>query len=228
MVSPKISIVVPVYNMSNAVQFLKRNLDSIVSQTFKDYEIVVSDDSDDDQLKIFCHKYQVRYVKNKGSKGMANNTNHAIENAKGKLIKILYQDDYFNTESSLEDINRYFVGYASWMVSGCAHSDGITQFNDHFPFYSESENTIGSPSVLTFKREVEERFDPEFHWVLDLDLYKRLYHNYGKPKILNKVNVVIGLHLGQKTYLLSDERKLLEYELLRRKYEQHPSATAKL
>ena len=65
---PKISIAIPVYNMENKDFFLKRCLDSIKSQTFHDYEIVITEKEG----------------------GMAINTNEAIRNCKGKFIKILY------------------------------------------------------------------------------------------------------------------------------------------
>ena len=216
---PKVSIVVPIYNMDDAKKFLKRNLDSITTQTFTDYEIVISDDSDDDMLKCWLDNYPIKYYKNKGSKGMANNSNNGIEKAKGEIIKILYQDDYFYNNNSLAEIVRHFKK-CEWMVSGCVHSLGFGEpINEHFPFYSESENNIGSPSVLTFSREVTERFDPEFHWVLDLDLYKRLFREYGLPRILHQINVVIGIGEHQTTHRLSDLRKNIEHQLLREKYD---------
>lgn len=223
----KVSLVIPIYNMDNAQKFLDRNLKSIYIQSFDDYEIVISDDSDDDFLKIWLSKIDmpIRYFRNMGNKGMANNTNNAINNAQGELVKILFQDDYFYDSRSLEKLVNAFTPTCQWLVTGCTHTmDGVNLFNEHKPYYSESDNTIGSPSVVTFKREIAERFDPNFHWVLDLDLYKRLYKKYGKPKIYDQVNVVIGVGLHQKTNLLTDERKALEHKLLKLKYEQHTSS----
>lgn len=216
-----ISVCIPIYEMDDAVKFLTRNLDSILSQSYQDYEIVVSDDSDNDMLKTHFRNYPLVWVKNTGLKGMANNTNNAINHAKGELIKILFQDDYFFDEHSLGEIVKYFLPHTMWLVTGCCHEaeDGMGKINPHKPYYSESENTIGSPSVLAFRAEVLERFDPQFHWVLDLDLYKRLFHKYGKPKYLNKVNVVIGLGTHQTTHKLSDRRKEIEFELLKKKYD---------
>lgn len=209
--------------MENAQYFLKRNLDSILNQKFKDYEIVISDDSVDDGLKTWLRDYPVHYFKNKGPKGMASNTNSAIDNAKGELVKILFQDDYFFDTTSLNDIDRLFTRSTFWLVTGCTHEVhyewGTTFENPHYPFYSESENTIGSPSVLTIRQDVKIRFDTNFQWVLDLDLYKQLFREYGKPKILNTTNVVIGIHDGQTTHKLSDQHKMLEHQLLRQKYD---------
>lgn len=228
---PRVSICVPIHNMENGKYFLQRNLDSIFKQTFRDFEVIITDDSEgkavdewvDEVYLPYMEKQpqmpHVRYIQNSGMKGMANNTNFAMDNASGQLIKILYMDDYFYNESSLWDIVRHFTPYVMWMVTPCLHDGGQGLFNEHKPHYSESVNTIGSPSVLTMRREIRERFDPQFHWVLDLDLYKRLYRKYGLPKILNRVNVVIGVHGGQMTHILSDQRKNLEFELLKKKYE---------
>lgn len=218
-----ITIIVPIYNMDNALYFLERNLKSIAIQTFSDYEVVVSDDSTNDTLKDWLTRieFPVVYVRNPRTRGMANNTNHAIDNASGRLIKILFQDDYFSSTQSLEEIIKHFTPTCSWLVTGCTHSlDGVNTFNDHRPYYSDSENTIGSPSVITFKREVKQRFDSNFKWVLDLDWYKQLYQEYGKPKIYDQPNVVIGVGLHQETNKLSDLEKAREHQLLKLKYEQ--------
>ena len=224
---PKVSICIPIYQgMGNSWQLLKRNLDSIIKQTFKNYEIVISDDSTDEYLSnlvlnyvsqypIFCH-----YSQNRGEKGMAQNINYAIDKANGELVKILFQDDFFYSQDSLDDIIRHFTYQTTWLVTGCTHfMDGL-YFNPHEPYFSESENTIGSPSVLTFRRTADIKFDPQFRWVLDLDLYKQFFRKYGSPKILKKINVVIGIHEGQTTYNLSDEFKIEEHRRLKEKYEK--------
>lgn len=218
----KVSCVVPIYEMDNAIELLDRNLKSIYIQSFDDYEIVISDDSENDILKIWLSKIDlpIKYVKNV-KHGMANNTNNAINNASGDLIKILFQDDFFYDSRSLENIVKSFTPTCWWLATGCTHTmDGQNFFNHHQPYYSESENTIGSPSVVTFRKEITERFDPNFHWTLDLDWYKQLYRRYGKPKIFDQANVVIGIGTHQTTSKLSDERKALEHKLLKLKYEQ--------
>ena len=217
----RVSVVVTVYKMKNWQELTKRNIESILIQSFRDFEIVVSDDSDDNEIREWLNQYgdKIKYYKNPGEKGMPNNTNHGMDMAKGELTKILYQDDYFYDERSLWDIVRHFTAWTQWMITPCIHTEnGIDFFYEHRPYYSESENTLGSPSVLTLRSEIKERFDPRFSWVLDLDFYKRLFRKYGKPKYLDKVNVVMGFHQGQMTYLLCDERKQEEFNLMRQKY----------
>lgn len=219
----KVSIAIPVYEMENAEYFLDRNLKSIYIQSFDDYEIVISDDSKTDNLKNWISKIDmpIKYYKNPLQSGMANNTNNALNNSTGDLIKILYQDDYFYDSRCLEEIVMHLTPNYQWLVTGCYHTlDGQNLFNHHRPYYSESENSIGSPSVVTIRQEVKERFDSNFGWVLDLDFYRQLYRSYGKPKIWDKPNVVIGVGVHQETHRLSDYEKAREHQLLKLKYEQ--------
>ncbi|MBU0924027.1 glycosyltransferase family 2 protein, partial [bacterium] len=81
--------------MKDSDFFFKRCLDSLWNQSFQDFEIVVTDNSEDDTIKTICEWYRtgIKYFKNP-RKGMAQNTNEAIQKSKGELIKILYMDDY--------------------------------------------------------------------------------------------------------------------------------------
>lgn len=217
----KVSICVPIYGMEDGLKFLKRNISSIMNQTFKDYEIIVSDDSENDYFEkwFYEHPYiPVKYVRNQKTKGIAGNTNFAIDNAVGEIIKIMYQDDFFYQRTSLRDIVKHFTPTTYWLATGCIHTwDGVNLVNPHYPYYSESQNTLGSPSVTAFKREVQTRFNPNYQWVVDLDFYKRLKKERGRPKIINDINVIIGWHMGQATHKISGEKKELEHKLLTNK-----------
>lgn len=224
---PKVSILVPVYTAGDWVTLTKRNLDSIAIQDYRDYEVVVSDDSDDGQLYEWLKGYthatglEVTYEQTSpaADKGMASNTNRAWDMATGDLVKILYQDDYFYRPDSLGHMVRAFTPKTYWMAATCLHTyDGLTLFNEHRPYYSTSENTVGSPSVTMFLREIPDRFDPNFDWVFDLDLYRRLFQKYGVPKIVARTTVVIGLHPDQMTNKLSDEQKINEQIAYKEKY----------
>lgn len=219
----KLSIAIPTHDMKDKTYFFTRCLDSLWNQTFQDFEIVVSDNSEDDVLKEICGYYLtgINYFKNP-RKGMAPNTNEAIKNSKGEYIKILYMDDFLAHPKALEKIVKRLEG--NWLVTGCAHVNDFADKleNPHVPEYNDSiqfgNNTIGSPSVLTIKNEDPLLFDEEMTWLLDCDLYKRYYDKYGEPTILNDINVVIGLHSGQMTHVMGPERKLQEQEYINKKY----------
>jgi len=219
----KLSIAIPTSDMKEKGFFFKRCLDSLWNQTFQDFEVVVTDNSDDDLIREICDYYRtgINYFKNP-HKGMAQNTNEAIKRSIGDLIKIIYMDDFLAHPRALEKIVKKFEGY--WLVTACTHTrdnNGL-MFNNHFPSYNEyiylGNNTIGSPSVLTIKNEEPLLFDEEMTWLLDGDYYKRMYDKYGEPVIINDINVCIGLHDGQMTHLMGDERKLKEFEYAKQKY----------
>ena len=223
MKSPKLSIATPTHSMKDRSYFLRRLLDSLWNQSFQDFEIVVTDNSDDDTIEKICEWYKtgIRYFKNP-IKGMAQNTNEAIRQSKGELIKILYLDDYMAHDDALEKIVKHFSG--QWLVSACTHNikgENITH-QIHIPSYSEGiqtgNNTIGSPSVLTIKNDKPLMFDEEMTWMLDVVYYKQMYDKYGPPTILKDINVVIGLHSGQASNTMGDERKLWEHEYVKKKY----------
>lgn len=204
----KVSIVTPIYNMDNALEFLKQNLDSVLMQIFKDYEIVITDDSTDDMLMIWLRQHypMIKYFKNPNTPGLFSNTNCAIDNATGELIKILYQDDCFADENSLQRIVDNFDKDTKWLFTGCSD-------NPH-PHFDWLVNKLGNPSGMTLRGGEVERFNPKLHWISDLLFYRKLYEKYGVPKILDEIGVIIGKGPHQLTNKLSDEAKKREENLL--------------
>lgn len=190
-----ISICIPVYDgMPNGDWYLQRCLDSIKSQTYTNYEIVIT---------------------REGS--MAHNTNLAIKQAKGDLIKILYQDDYLAHKDSLQMILGAFKG--QWLVTG---SQGDNGDNLMMPVYTgdihKGNNKIGSPSVLTILNDDPLLFDENMTWLLDCDYYKRMYDKYGEPVYLKDINVIIGIGEHQTTHTLPQSIKDSEQDYLLTKY----------
>ena len=190
--NPKISLVLPIHDMKNGAFFLWRTINSIMEQTFKDYEIIITKEGK-----------------------MAENTNAGIKKAKGELIKILYLDDWFAHPNALKDIVENFDDRINWLITGC-------DTNPHPEWTDDIEtgnNKLGSPSCLTIRNwNNMPLFDERMSWLLDCDLYKRLHNSSGKPKILDGVNVNMGIGDHQMTHILTDEEKLTEHNLMQEKY----------
>ena len=217
-----ISIVLPVHNMQDYKKFLTRALESIASQTYKDIEVVIPDNSFgftrtgiDKLLKNYNLRYN-RFINEEH--GMAQNSNAGIKAATGDLIKILYMDDYLAHDDAIKDIVENFN--RDWLVTASINDQG---YGKNLPTYNDEihtgKNTIGSPSVLTLKKGTY--FDEEMTWLLDCDLYKRLYAKYGEPAIINKIGVVIGIGTHQMTNRLSQQEKDNEHLYMNEKYENN-------
>lgn len=216
--SAAVSVIIPVHSVEGCDELLERNLLSLHAQGYWDWEAIVSDDSGDPNLKELAGRYGARYCVNPGQNGMAHNTNHAWSKAVGEMVKILFMDDFFYDQDSLEDMVASLPKSGMWAACACTHTaDGVGTFNDHRPFYSRSENTIGSPSVTIFRKGMEERFDPAYRWVLDLDLYRRAFERYGTPRLNYRIDVVIGLGKHQETQRIPDREKLREQAELAQK-----------
>lgn len=219
----KLTVAIPTHDMDSKDYFFRRCLDSLWNQSFQDFEIVVTDNSEDDRIEEICDWYRtgIRYFRNP-NKGMAPNTNEAIMQSEGQIIKILYMDDYMAHDEALEMIVKRFRG--EWLVSGCTHTiNGEDFFKPHLPHYSTDivmgKNTIGSPSVMAIRNsDTPMLFDEQMTWLLDCDYYKRMYDAFGEPVILKDINVVMGIHDGQMTNRMGDARKLQEHQYISTKY----------
>lgn len=92
---PLVSIVVPVYN---AEKTLRKCLNSIISQTYKEIEVILVDDGSSDNSVIICEAYclkneNIKLIKQK-NQGPASARNKGIDNAKGKYVYFVDADDY--------------------------------------------------------------------------------------------------------------------------------------
>lgn len=97
-----ISICIPAYKRT---EFLKRLLDSVDQQVFRDFEVIVTDDSPGQEVKALCDTYSGRfplgYFRNGQPLGSPENWNEAIRRSKGEWIKIMHDDDWFTDKESL-------------------------------------------------------------------------------------------------------------------------------
>ena len=98
-ITPKISIIVPVYNME---KYLRQCVDSILAQTFKDFELLLVNDGSKDSSPQICDDYAVVdsrvKVIHKENSGQADSRNIAIGMAKAPLIGFVDSDDWIDPD----------------------------------------------------------------------------------------------------------------------------------
>ncbi len=92
---PRVSVGMPVFN---GERFLAETLDSILAQTFKDLEIVISDNASTDRTEQICRSYaerdpRIRYYRSDVNRGAAWNHNRVFELARGRYFKWQSHDD---------------------------------------------------------------------------------------------------------------------------------------
>lgn len=92
---PRVSIGLPVYNGEN---YLAETLDSLLAQTFTDFELIISDNASTDRTQEICEAYaardpRIRYVRNETNVGATRNFNSVFEHARGEYFKWAAHDD---------------------------------------------------------------------------------------------------------------------------------------
>jgi hypothetical protein len=227
------SIAIPTYEMNgNGGDFLNFSLNILNNQTFKDFEVVISDHSLNDDIKNVVNKWKnlldIKYFRNDYKRGSSSpNINNAIKNCTGSWIKILFQDDYLFNENSLkihyEHITKYDIRY--WLASATERStDGINVYMPHYPKWNKDMvygvNTISSPSVICFKNEFKNnlKFDERLVWLMDVEFYHRMYIKFGEPNYINNITIVNRIWKEQVSNTLSEEIKNKEHKLIESEY----------
>ena len=98
MMNELVSIITPSYNTS---RFIGKTIESVLSQTYKNWEMIIVDDCSTDNTDEVVSKYKdprIRYLKNKKNSGAAISRNYALREAKGKWIAFLDSDDLWMPE----------------------------------------------------------------------------------------------------------------------------------
>ena len=163
---PKISVVVPVFNAESC---LNRCIDSILSQTFTDFELLLIDDGSDDGSSDICDKYvevdkRVKFF-HKLNGGVSSARNVGLKNSIGEWVTFVDSDDYlapnflyrFFLRISAEQFDLYFGNSAIVTIAGeyqynkilkdvvCNVSDAVNIF---------SVNRQGDLHGKIFKKEI--------------------------------------------------------------------------
>ncbi|MBU2912400.1 MULTISPECIES: glycosyltransferase family 2 protein [Reichenbachiella] len=141
--TPKITVVVPIYNVS---QYLTQCIDSIVNQTLSGLEVIlVNDDSPDPQDDVICQDFanryeHVLYVKHEKNKGLGGARNTGIEHATAEYITFIDSDDWLELNMFEELYNAAVKSDAD--IAQCF-------------FYEHSEGNVRLQRVKGFRKQAD-------------------------------------------------------------------------
>lgn len=235
----KVSICIPAYNNEAAV---RRLLESIEQQSYKDYEVIITDDSDTDDIrKLAEEKLQVQYYKNEKRLGATANWNAAIAKSSGAYIKIMHHDDWFTDADSLGSFVELLDKNpsAAFAFSGSRQVEEDKSYNR---FISEADaqlieadfrnlylgNTIGAPSAVMVRRSAvtdgkqpDVVYDEKLTWLVDMEYYMHILQRNPHFVYTRKPLISIGVGKEQLTERCRDDRELnaFEYGYIYDKYE---------
>ena len=158
---PKVSVVIPCYNLG---QYLDGAVDSVLAQTFQDFEIIIVNDGSTDE---FTNKLLQNYDKPKtkiittANQGLPSARNNGIKTAAGEYICCLDADDKYHPEflektvAVFDNDSKQINGFVTTWVQVFGEQDYIWQVSDYNPYRLSVENIIHVASL--FRRKCWEK-----------------------------------------------------------------------
>lgn len=185
--------------------YLFQLLKSIKSQTYTNYEVIISDHSKNNEIEDAVSKVtsmDIKYLRYEENRGKSScNINNAIRHSTGSIIKPMFQDDFIINRNMLTHINAAYesnldikwggVGFIHIDKDNALKYDNPTMIPRLNPNIVVGVNTFGCPSVCFFKKNDDILFDEELVWLMDCEFYHRLFLSYGEPHIINSYDVAV-------------------------------------
>ncbi len=210
-----ISICIPAYKR---LAYLEKLLVSIGQQRFRDFEVIVTDDSPDDSVALLCERFEkafpLHYHKNEPALGTPKNWNEAMRRAKGEWIKIMHDDDWFTDENALGLFHEavlahpktsfFFAAFRNVPDQGkpetvrCSWWDRLVLKAS--PLHLFRKVYIGNPSCTLVRREPLLLYDRRFKFVVDFEYYIRCIRHWDNWHYIDQILVQVGFNEGQVTH----------------------------
>ena len=207
--SPKVSVLIPTYNYAG---FLDETIQSVLNQTYTDYELIIVDNNSTDNTDEVVQKYlvepRIKYHKNPSNLGLVGNWNRCLELASGEYIKFLCADDKFHPkilEKYVTIMDQYsnvslitcdkqgFGSSTHQTITPLTHMvDGRTanlhMLTGHYCW-------IGEPSSVMFRRQDLRvgKFISEYKQYVDWEMWVRLL-TVGDCYIVPEILVYVRFH----------------------------------
>src|SRR6185369_1809748 len=190
---PKVSICIPTYNYG---QFIADTIESVLAQSYVDYELIVVDNCSSDNTRDIVSAYmakdrRIRYYCNESNLGMVGNWNRCLQYARGDYVKILCADDLLEPsciERSMEFFDRYpnvsLVTCIRQIVDKQLKPMADVAYADSTNIESGSSvirrcffewNLIGEPTAVMFRgKDAGRGFDSRYKQLIDLEMWFHL------------------------------------------------------
>ena len=232
----EVTVLMSVYNSD---QYLDKAINSILTQTYKDFEFIIIDDGSTDQSIEICKRFaqvdsRIVLIENGKNLGLPKSLNNGILLAKGKYIARQDADDYsdpkrleiqlkFAKENSWADVigsDCYVIDLADNVVyqdtsfSACGdHKDSLLKHHAIFPH--------GSAFIKREKLLEVGLYDVRFYYVQDGELWLRMISKNAKMHVINEL--LYYYRVGPNGSVKRNNAKLMFNKILRMNYAENKS-----
>jgi glycosyltransferase involved in cell wall biosynthesis len=227
MSAPLISICIPAYKQT---EFVVRAIQSVLKQSYKNVEIIISDDSPNEDIKIAIQSYiselNIKYYHNSPALKSPKNWNNAIRLATGEFYMLLHQDDWLDSADCLSTYISAFNANPKAQFIFCKNTaiqpDGTKLTLQYLrsllkdmskrPNHILRANVIGPPSNTMLRKGVGVEYDENYIWLVDVDYYVALLKKGYAYVYLDQHLVSIGLHEEQTTVFCRNNEDVIVKE----------------
>jgi len=222
---PKVSIVLPTYN---AEKYIRQSIDSIIGQTFNDWELIIVNDCSTDTTPQIAKKYadkdnKIKVIHNEINKELPNSLNIGFSASSGEYLTWTSDDNMYEP-TAIEEMCDYLDNHAEYMV--CAEMEYIDEngnlLSDKKATYSNKMmylyNCVGA--CFMYKREVLDTiggYDSDFFCVEDYDYWIRILNKYGSIGYIEKRLYKYRVH-GESLTETKSEKVLKQLVKMYEKY----------
>lgn len=229
---PKVSITMITYNRDKS---LAAAIDSVVSQTFKDWELIIIDDGSCDDTESIVLDYlkqslPIKYQKNGENLGVVKSRNLALSMSSGEFIAVIDSDDQWIDRDKLKKQVEFLDNRKDYVLYGGGASL-IDEFGVKFSelYYAENDNLIRDKILLSnqfihssvmFRKIVAEECGGygDYEVGEDYDLFLKIGL---QGKMANSLEIFIKYCQQQKSETLMDKKRSAKcHQQIIKKYQQ--------
>lgn len=231
----RISIIIPVYNKE---MYLEECLNSIIKQTFSDFECILIDDGSDDSSGSICDRYHLKdnrikpiHIKNNG---VSHARNVGIEHAEGDYITFVDSDDILAIDylesliSAIQESKADIVIQSLYVFKENVNNGhtieypletGIYELKKLMPYFAEYQSTCGMfgwccGKILTKKLIDDIRFNEKYTLAEDFDFYLHIYSRIKTVYIDKKAHYYYRAQAINSSVMIDDYKINYENQLL--------------
>lgn len=197
-----VSIVLPIYN---GQKYMRESIESIINQTYKNWELLILDDCSSDSTSIIAKEYvlqdsRIKYYRNEQNLKLPRNLNKGFALSNGEYLTWTSDDNLYKSNAIEKMINVLELTGKQFVYASCRIIDSNGKEIEYIMVDEKNKKSIvgGNPvgACFLYTREVYENigdYNPDYVLVEDLDYWQRICSKY-EPACISEILYYYRLH----------------------------------
>lgn len=210
---PKVTVLMPIYN---GMPYLRQALESVLSQTFTDFECLLIDDASTDDSLLCIQTFldpRIRLIRNTHNLGQIASLNQGLELARGDYIARFDQDDlclptrlqrqviFLDEHPEVAVVGTWMRGMDAMGRLGRVLAPHLDDYPSFLASLLQGSCNLCHPSVM-YRRDVLTNlgcYDPKFKAAADYELWSRLARQHYQARVIPEILALYRMHERQQS-----------------------------